>query len=113
MLPPPNDTNRPDYARVGEDTATSPAPADSYARHAQACVRQKPRSISLTTLAREIQSGRVLSPSMTTLLSFRAKSRNLSRNGEARMTNVECRRNDEAEIISAEERRYLFSLFRH
>jgi hypothetical protein len=50
------DTNRPDYSRAGEDKAISPAQADSSALDAQASA-QRYELTSLTTLARESQTG--------------------------------------------------------
>jgi len=54
-------TNRLGYARAGAGMAISRARVGSYARNAQAWAQQKRRSMSLTTLAREIQSGSGLS----------------------------------------------------
>ena len=55
------DTSPPDYERAGEGMATSHALAGSCARDAQVWAQQRRRSMSLTTLAREIQSGSDLS----------------------------------------------------
>jgi len=63
MLLRPTDTNRLGYVRAGAGMAISRVQAGSYARNAQAWAQQKRRSMSLATLAREIQSGSGLSPS--------------------------------------------------
>src|SRR5437867_6344183 len=101
MLLRPRDTNRLDCARAGEDMAISRARAGLCARIAQAPAQQNYRS-SPATLAREIQSGSELSSDgmaeqqlTAPFLSFRAKSRNLWRNDEARMSNDELMTNDE------------------
>ncbi len=51
------DTNRPDYARAEEGRATSGERAGLYTRKARASGQQRYELMSLTTLAREIQSG--------------------------------------------------------
>jgi hypothetical protein len=53
----PMDTNQPDYSRVGEDKAISPAQVCSCALDAQASGRQRYELMSPTTLARESQTG--------------------------------------------------------
>ena len=63
MLLRPTDTNRPGYVRAEAGMAISRVQADSSARDAQVWAQQKRRSMSLATLAREIQSGSGLSPS--------------------------------------------------
>src|SRR6266496_2673316 len=57
----PTDTNRRGYARAEEAKATSPGPDGACARDAQAWAQQKCRSMTPTTLAREMQSGSDLS----------------------------------------------------
>ena len=55
------DTNRPDCMRAEEDTAIFRVRAGSRAREAQTQMHQKPRSMSPSMLARQIQIGSGLS----------------------------------------------------